>query len=148
MSSDRKGGASQEWERVAQNPDNVIVSDSIRSAVMQLLEPNEPPPEPSPPAVILQHSNGSVSLDLFKFESTGRGWLVSGTSSIEGGEQIISMDRAAWEAVRVTRAGGETLWQREVSRDEVSVEVQFTPAVGTCVVTLSSARNPEQSRVL
>ena len=141
-------GADREWGRVAQNPDNVIVSDSIRSAVLQLLEPEERSVPPSAPVASLLGSSGEITLEVIKFESSARGWIVSGNSLVEDGEKLISVDRETWRAISVSRAGGGELWSRPLNGPDLAVEVQFAPTLDSCTITLTCSRNPEQTRVL
>jgi hypothetical protein len=139
--SQRNGGHPEdEWARVAGNPDNLLVSDSIRSAVSSMLEP--PPAAPTLPAAALTGSAGRVEMRVSRVERSASSCLVCGPAPIGAGLTLIRATAGSWKQLSVTQAGisGAVLDLDVSSGWEITSAVDFIDAADTCIVTVSCTR--------
>ena len=137
----RTPGLDREWERITQNPDNVLVSDSIRGAVMQMLEPDPPPsPPPGVPTAQLVSEKVTVSMQTLKTEMSTQSWTVSGLTLVSDGETVISSDPGVWQRLDLIGSGGDSLRSLSLSGSSCKTEVEFTPGDELCTVKISCAK--------
>lgn len=141
MTAARTPGLDREWERITQNPDNVIVSDSIRGAVMQMLEPDPPSsPPPGVPAAQLVSEKVTVSLQVLKTEMSTQSWAVSGLALVTDGETVISSTPGVWQRLDLIGSGGDSLRSLSLAGLSYKTEVEFTPGDELCTVKISCAK--------
>jgi len=141
-----------EWNRVVQNPDNMLVSDAISGAVRDLLKSREDSASSTltAPFASLSGSDFSISIAVNKFETSSSGWVISGTSLLSACEQFMSVDRSKWKKISIFQAkSGEVLWHRDLDGSkDLKIELQFVESSATCIVTLSCTSPSIQTRVL
>lgn len=138
MTATRTPGLDREWERLTQNPDNVIVSDSIRGAVMQLLEPDEPPPPPpGAPTVLLVSDQVTVSMRALRVETGALWWSVVGLALVTDGETVISSNPETWQRLDLVGSSGQTLRSWSLAGSSHTKDVEFSHEDGTCTVRIS-----------
>ncbi|NDC38637.1 MAG: hypothetical protein EBZ48_11375 [Proteobacteria bacterium] len=134
------GHPEDEWARVAGNPDHLLVSDSIKSAVSSMLEPLPAPP--TLPTAALTGSAGRVEMRVSRVERSTSSCLVCGPAPIGAGLTLIRADAGSWKQLSVTQAGnsGAVLDLDVSSGWEITSAVDFIEASDTCIVTVSCTR--------
>lgn len=134
------GHPEDEWARVAGNPDNLLVSDSIKSAVSSMLEP--PSASPELPVATLLGSLGSVDLRVSRVERSASSCMVCGPAPVTAGLTLIRAHTGSWKQLSVTQAGisGAVLDLDVSSGWEITSAVDFIEAADTCIVTVSCTR--------
>lgn len=122
-----------EWERVFQNPDNMIVSDVLRDRVAALLL------EEKPPAVyraLVTAGNRVLSMELLRIDQSSSGVEILGVSGFDAMETLLEIEPDEWKTVEVMR-GDISLRSFDLHRRGVSLSCDVSASVGTCNVTLS-----------
>lgn len=136
-----------EWSRVSQNPDNMLVSDSLRDSIEKLMVSDESTPDLVPVAVV-QSDTTRIQLDLLRVEQTSKGWTLVGVAPISEGKKIVQAERNSWKDAAILESHIVEIWKRDLSRGELRVDVDFQSEVGTCTITLGFTEMSVQTRVL
>lgn len=63
-----------EWDRISQNPDNVIVSDVLREVLSDYY--TEAPTKSQRATVLMRTESQTASMKLLRFEQTPHGWAL------------------------------------------------------------------------
>ena len=139
------GSIDSEWDRVSQNPDNMMVSDSLRSILGDILsKPDNTPP--SRPIASLMGGNRSIQVSVSRIERSHTGCLISGTVSAQDGLSIIQSDSVSWRTLSVSsEQGGEVFTQVLGLEWNLKVAVDFTDLADVCIVTVSFERASAQA---
>lgn len=139
-----------EWSRVEQNPDNMLVSDSLRESINYLFNKQEDLPEAAPPLASVLKDGFRIDLELSKFEHTRDGCIIYGIASSQAGLTLISEDKLSWRGISVsTSPGADDLFNLDISTGiSLTIGVEFMQSSGLCAVTITCVKVPEQRRVL
>lgn len=136
-----------EWARVAQNPDNMIVSDSLRESIEKLMAPDDLASE-SMPIAVFQTESEEVQVTLLRIQQTSKGWTIVGVASLSAGIKVLQTDCALWKKAAVLHGGDSAVWSRELSSGDIRVDVDFPAITGDCTITLGFTPVSVQTRVL
>lgn len=136
-----------EWARVAQNPDNMLVSDSLRESIEKLMSSDTPASESIPVAVV-QSDSDEVQMTLLRVEQTPKGWALVGITSVSEGVKILQVNRESWKKAVILQGEDTVVWSRELSNGDVRMDVDFPVTEGTCTITLGFTSVSVQTRVL
>lgn len=141
---------SDEWSRVEQNPDNMLVSDSLRESINHLFNKQEDLPEAAPPLASVLKDGIRIDLELSKFEHTRDGCIICGIASSQAGLTLISEDKLSWRGISVsTSPSTDDLFNLDISTGiSLAIGVEFMQSSGLCAVTITCVKVPEQRRVL
>lgn len=136
-----------EWERVTQNPDNMLVSDMIRESIDKLMVRDDSVSEIAPLAVIVSDSE-SLQMELVRVEQSSKGWVLVGTASISVGIKAVQVTRDTWKNASILQGEDNVVWSRDLAGGEIRVDVDFPVSLGTCTITLGYTAQSVQTRVL
>jgi hypothetical protein len=149
MTSTKKQKIDDEWSRVSQNPDNMIVSDVIKESIDKLLSVKDTAVSSVPPVVSLSGEGIELSMEMSRIDMAPNGWSVSCIAGMSDGYSLIGTDRKKWKRIAVcAEPGAAPLWQADIRADVIRVEVEFPAATGLSIVNLSCSNEREQTRVL
>jgi len=143
--SPEAGSIDSEWDRVSQNPDNMMVSDSLRSILGDILSrPDDTPP--ARPIASLVGADRSIQVSISRIERSRAGCLISGAVSAQDGLSIIQSDSVSWRALSVSSAQGVTVFTQDLGPEwDLKVSVDFAEAADVCIVTVSFERAGAQA---
>lgn len=138
-----------EWSRVEQNPDNMLVSDSLRESISQLFK-NDETLKSIPPLGSLWKSDCRIDIELSRFEHTRDGHIIAGITSMQSGLTLISSDKMDWKGISVsTIPGADNIFKRDIAADtSLTIGVEFMEEAGLCAITLTFSKVSKQRQVL
>lgn len=146
--SSLKHNMESEWDRVSQNPDNMMVSDSLRSVLSDILSAPSQQPATRPTATLIG-GDTRIDIPVSRIERSRAGCLISGTASYQDGLTIIRSEAGSWRALSVSsEQGGEVFSQALGIGWNVTVSVDFTDLTDLCSVTVSFERAGAQAQHL
>ena len=127
-----------EWERVLQNPDNMIVSDSLKERVAALLSEGEPEVRPAY-EVRVSYRDRSLSMELLRVDLTRDGVEIVGSCGPDAVSELLAVETDGWRGVEVMQ-DGSLVRSFDLQRREVRASLDLSSALGPCIVTLSWCR--------
>ena len=135
-----------EWERVLLNPDNMIVSDSLRDQVAGILANRS---ESADFFVEILVGELTLTLGLSRIDRSRDKTVIAGICDKLEVRPIISADMSAWSKARVL-CGEEMLLEISFSDQLLEVSYDMSSTAGLCFVTLtcSSPSPVSKKRVL
>ena len=136
-----------EWARVSQNPDNMLVSDSLRESIEKLMSTDTPASESIPVAVI-QTDSEEVQMTLLRVEQTAKGWTLVGITSVSEGVKVLQVNCDLWKKAVILQGEDVVVWTRDLMNGSTRVDVDFPVTEGTCTITLGFTAASVQTRVL
>lgn len=122
-----------EWERVLQNPDNMIVSDSLRDQVADILSSRSPSAEFFAEFLVGEQT---LVLELSRVDRSHDKTVIAGFCSKLEVRPVISIDPSAWSLVRVI-CGEEQLFETPLAGRQLEVSYDMSSATGSCFVTVA-----------
>ena len=119
--------AQDEWDRISQNPDNVIVSDVLRDTLSDYYTET---PSKTQRAVVTLRAEGQVaSMRLMRFEQSPRGWALVCACSTQTAYSIMRLKRDAWSHADI-KIGGDLIRDFKIDASQFRIEVEV-PTVQT-----------------
>lgn len=121
--------AQDEWDRISQNPDNVIVSDVLRDTLSEYY--TETPQKTQRAVVSLSTAERSVSVSmrLLRFEQSSRGWALVCACSTQAAFTIMKTSREDWAHADL-KIGSDKIRDFVIDKSRFRIEVEM-PAVQT-----------------
>jgi len=126
-----------EWDRISQNPDNVIVSDVLRDTLTEYY--NETQTKTKRLNVILHSrvNDTSVSMHLHRIEQSHRGWAAVCMCTSQAALTVIRQQLEVWEKLAI-KIGSESIRDLEIDTSKLRIEVDLTPtSANVCTVIVS-----------
>lgn len=123
-----------EWERVMRNPENMLVSDSLKDRVESIMSNGSDVQEFSADLFV---GDRKLSLSLTRLERSGSKFVLSGTCSKFAVKPILSLGLEAWSAASIT-CGDEVLFSVPLSERQLEVSHEFLSASSVCMITIVS----------
>ena len=122
-----------EWDRISQNPDNMIVSDVLadilprrnvdKSAVVRLQSKRDNRPGPT--------------MQILRAEYLDKGWKITCSASVAVGHEILRAGPNVWSGLEIL-IGEESVREHQVGNRTMCVSVEFPLSHETdCTVALS-----------
>ena len=119
--------AQDEWDRISQNPDNVIVSDVLRDTLADYYAET---PTKSQRAVVTLRAKGQVaSMRLMRFEQSPRGWALVCVCSTQTAYTIMRLKRDEWTHADI-KIGDDLIRDFKIDTSQFRIEVEV-PTVQT-----------------
>lgn len=137
----------EEWARVVQNPDNMMVSDVLRGRIESLMTETQEETSLIPTAV-LYLGNDPIQMDLLRVEHSQKGWALVGTAHISAGMRLSCADRVDIKTAVIMQDPQNEVWRRDLVGCDVNLGVDFHAEVFTCTITLGCTFPSVQTRVL
>jgi hypothetical protein len=140
-----------EWARVSQNPDNMLVSDSLKESIESLISR---PDASSVPARMLFASLRSttvfIQMELFRVEQSSKGWALVGSASVADAVKVLQTSREAWNEIVILQDDGAEVWSRALGGGDVRIDIDFPAGdtMNTSTITLGFTDQSVQTRVL
>ncbi len=132
---------------MAQNPDNMMVSDVLRGRIEALMTESPQETELIPSAAIYLGQD-TIQMDLLRVEHSQKGWALVGTAHISVGMRLSCADRADIKAAVIMQDPQTEAWRRDLVGCDVNLGVDFHAEVSTCTITLGCTLPIVQTRVL
>lgn len=123
-----------EWKRVLQNPDNMIVSDSLRDQVSNILTNRSESADFNAEVLV---GDQVLILEMSHLSQEKDKIVVSGVCEKLAIKPILSMGMGTWSEARV-RCGEETLLTISLVDRHLEVSYDMSSSAGLCFVTLTS----------
>ena len=127
-----------EWDRISQNPDNVIVSDVLRDALSDYY--TEAPTKSQRATVLMRTESQTASMKLLRFEQTPHGWALVCACSTQTAYTIMRVQRHDWYHVDI-KIGADLIrdFKIDPARFRIDIEVPSvqTDNVSECTVIAS-----------
>lgn len=136
-----------EWARVAQNPDNMLVSDSLRGRIEKLMSSDEGNAQLIPIAVIIS-SDDTIQMDLLRVEQNAKGWTIVGNAHISTGIKAACASRGSWKTAAILESETREVWSKELAGCDVTVGVDFHAEISTSTITIGCTPLNVQKQVL
>lgn len=133
-----------EWERISQNPDNVIVSDVLKDALSDYYTENS---TKSQRVIVSIHADDqSAIMNLVRFEQSPRGWSLICTCSSQTAHSLIRVQRELWSHV-VIKIGNDVIrdFKIDMARFRIDVEVSTMQTVNASDCTVIASCVSEQT---
>lgn len=130
----------KEWDRISQNPDNVIVSDVLRDSLSHYY--TETPTKTQRAAVTLHSAthNLTVLLTLIRLEQSSRGWSLVCVCPTQVAHAIMRAAREDWSHADI-KIGSDKIREFNVDpsifRLEIEIPISQTVSVSECTVIVS-----------
>lgn len=133
-----------EWERISQNPDNVIVSDVLRDALADYYTETDTKSQRA--LVSIRSDDQILSMNLVRFDQTPLGWTLVCTCSTQAAYSIIRVQRELWSHVSI-KIGNEVIrdFKIDMSRFRIDVEVPTMLSVNASECTVIASCVSEQT---
>lgn len=135
-----------EWKRVLQNPDNMIVSDSLRDQVASILSSRTESADFLAEVLIGERT---LVLELSRIDRSRDKTVIAGVCNKLDVRPVLSADMGTWLKARVT-CGEDLLLDIPLSDQTLEVSYDMSSAAGLCFITLtcSSQAAVSKKRVL
>lgn len=133
-----------EWERVLQNPDNMIVSDSLRHDVASILADQS---EDTNFYVEFAISDQTLALELTKLDRMKDKIVISGACDRAAVKSILALGAEHWARAQIF-CGSDLLFEISLIDQHVDISWEFSSAADTCFVTLTRIAPVSKKRVL
>lgn len=130
-----------EWQRVMLNPDNMIVSDSLRDQVTNILSNRS---ESSDYFVNFLIGDRTLTLELTRLDRGNDKVVISGVCDKIAIRPFLAQDLSAWTSANIT-CGQEPIMEILFSNQQLDVSHEISSASGVCFVTLACNTSPQKS---
>lgn len=130
-----------EWNRVLQNPDNMIVSDSLRDQVANILSNRS---ESTDYFVSFLVGGRKLTLELTRLDRGKDKVVISGMCDKIALRPFLVHDLSAWTGASIL-CGEESLVEFLFSNQQLEVSHEISSAAGTCFVTLTCITSAQKS---
>lgn len=100
MIFDPEGDA--EWERVASNPDNLIISPALRDLLPGLAPDTAAIPPVLPTLAQLRTADLAFTLHVTRLSRTAAGWSLTGVCGVADLHDVLREPTTAWQRLTVT----------------------------------------------
>ena len=121
-----------EWERVMRNPENMLVSDSLKERVESIMSSGSDVQEFS---VDLSVGDRKLSLSLARFERSGDKIILSGTCDKLAVKPMLSLGLDAWSSASIT-CNAEVLFSIPLSGRQLEISYEFPSLSSVCMITI------------
>ena len=122
-----------EWKRVLQNPDNMIVSDSLRDHVAGILTNRS---ESDDFFAELTIGDQVLMLELQRIDRGRDKTVVSGVCDKLTVKTVFALSMGSWSLARVL-CGEESLLEINLTDQQLEVSYDMSSSAGLCFVTLT-----------
>lgn len=129
------GDDDAEWKRVLQNPDNMIVSDSLRDQVASILTNRS---ESLDFVAEILVGSDSLFLEVSHISRERDKTTISGTCLKQAVKPILPQEMSSWSETNV-RCGEELLFTVSLVDQQLEVSYDMSSSAGLCFVTLTCA---------
>jgi len=130
-----------EWQRVIQNPDNMIVSDSLRDQVANILSNRT---ESSDYFAELLVKGRPLTLELTRLDRGKDKTVISGICDKLALKPFLALDLQEWTQAKIL-CGEESVMEVSLSGQQLEVSHEISSAAGVCFVTLTCMSPPQKS---
>lgn len=130
-----------EWQRVMLNPDNMIVSDSLRDQVSSILSSRS---ESSDYFVSFLIGDRTLTLELARLDRGRDKIVISGACDKIALRSFLTQDLSAWTKANVM-CGQESIMEILFSNQQLEVSYEISSAPDTCFVTLTCNTSAQKS---
>ena len=142
-----------EWLRVLQNPDNMLVSDSIKAAITGLIAEDSVATTKDIHLIATLVSNTDsyidVPFELMRMEQSKNGWMCMGNCKSDIIHTLIRSKSADWQCLIVNMDNENIREIHITSTDDLHIAIDFPGiTLSECVVTLTCVGKNDKSRVL
>lgn len=118
-----------EWDRISQNPDNVIVSDVLRDSLSEYYTDAPSKSQRAVVTLISESQNISVPIRLLRLEQAHRGWSLVCACSTQTAYTIMRLSREDWTKLDL-KIGNDKIRDFIIDQSCFRIEVEM-PAVQT-----------------
>jgi hypothetical protein len=115
------------------NPDNMIVSDSLKDRVTTILSDE---PDATSFSAELTIGDQALILGLSRFEQSKNKTVFLGTCEKSAIKPVLSLQTSMWRRVRVL-CDGEALFDLSLLGQQLEVSYDFSSSSNLCAVTLA-----------
>lgn len=122
-----------EWQRVMLNPDNMIVSDSLRDQVSNILSSRS---ESSDYFVSFSIGDRTLTLELTRLDRGKDKIVLSGVCDKIALRPFLALDMSMWTRANIT-CGEESIMEILFADRQLEVSHEISSAAGLCFVTLT-----------
>lgn len=130
-----------EWQRVMLNPDNMIVSDSLRDQVADILSNRS---ESSDYFVSFLVGDRALTLELTRLDRGKDKIVISGVCDKIAVRPFLALDLSKWTSANIT-CGKESIMEISFSNQQLEVCHEISSASGVCFVTLTCNASMQKS---
>lgn len=130
-----------EWQRVMLNPDNMIVSDSLRDQVTSILSNRS---ESSDYFVSFSIGNRALILELTRLDRGKDKIVISGTCDRITLKPFLASDLTTWTSANIV-CGEDSIVEISLIDRQLEVSHEISSAADTCFVTLTCIMSAQKS---
>lgn len=122
-----------EWQRVLQNPDNMIVSDSLRDDVASILANRS---EDTNFYVEFLIADRLLTLELIKLDRAKDKTTISGMCDRIAVKPFLALGTEHWAKAQIL-CGSDQLFEISLADMQLDVSHEFSSTAGVCFITLT-----------